>query len=220
MSDGQYGFLKTAESNRSAYQVRPGHRTSPDAIYDPSGPTTRAQQQLPASFINGFVLAPSRPSAYLTTKRLSSPAPAMATFRTFTRATRHTTFFTSTTAPYSTARNARNMSAVEEVVRTHGFTVIKGLAVAGVGGALISRFMMSSADAEAPGAGTKKVFGRAGPVFTSLALQSTEDVTSDVKRLRFKLPGDSDITGLPLTCECCTRTAKNRVRSTDRCYGG
>lgn len=97
------------------------------------------------------------------------------------------------------------MSSAEELLRTHGITVFKGLAVAGVGGAIISRFIMNSADAEAPvGAAemkAKKVFGRAGPVFTSLALESAEDVNHNTKRLRFALPAEEDVSGLPLTCE-------------------
>lgn len=99
------------------------------------------------------------------------------------------------------------MSGAEELLRTHGLTIFKGLAVAGVGGALISRFMTKTAEAETPTGkmhqqeAAKKIFGRPGPVFTSLALQSSEDVTSDVKKLRFALPAEEDVSGLPLTCE-------------------
>lgn len=107
-------------------------------------------------------------------------------------------------------------ASATEVLQSHGATIVKGIAVAGVSGVLISKFMMASADAEAPpsnGSNTamkqqqegiisgKKVFGRPGPVFQSLALQSSEDVNHNTKRLRFKLPGDGDITGLPLTCK-------------------
>lgn len=109
-------------------------------------------------------------------------------------------------------------ASATDVLQSHGATIAKGIAVAGVSGVLISKFMMASADADAPASngsdaalkqqqheGTsvsgKKVFGRAGPVFQSLALESSEDVNHNTKRLRFKLPGDADITGLPLTCE-------------------
>lgn len=134
----------------------------------------------------------------------------MNSFRIFSRVARpatQTAFFTSsashTEAAARTAR--RRMSGAEELIRTHGITVFKGLAVAGVSGAIISRFMMNSADAEAPGAAegkAKTIFGRAGPVFTSLALQSAEDVNHNTKRLRFALPAEEDVSGLPLTCEC------------------
>lgn len=102
-------------------------------------------------------------------------------------------------------------TAATDLLSTHGATIVKGIAVAGVSGALISKFMMASADAEAPATksqqqegttGGKKVFGRPGPVFQSLALQSSEDVNHNTKRLRFALPGgDGDVSGLPLTCE-------------------
>lgn len=97
------------------------------------------------------------------------------------------------------------MSGAEDLLRTHGLTVFKGLAVAGVGGALITRFLSSSANAEAPAKEGqvvgKKIFGRPGPVFQTLSLQSSEEVNSNTKLLRFALPSDADISGLPLTCE-------------------
>lgn len=142
----------------------------------------------------------------------------MHAFRLFTRSARPSvcsSFFTSATY-YSTssrpAAGAQKMIGAEEIIRTHGLTIFKGLAVAGVGGAVISRFLMNNtADAETPEGKmqqqqqqqqqAKKIFGRPGPVFTSLALQSSEDVTSDVKRLRFALPAETDVSGLPLTCK-------------------
>lgn len=97
------------------------------------------------------------------------------------------------------------MSGAEDLVRNHGMTAVKGLAVAGVGGAIATRFLSSSASAEAPAkeghAVGKKIFGRPGPVFQTLSLQSAEDVTSNTKLLRFSLPGETDISGLPLTCK-------------------
>lgn len=117
------------------------------------------------------------------------------------------------TRPKMSAATTAAASATD-LLHTHGATIAKGIAVAGVSGVLISKFMMTSADAEAPTTGAdaammnkqegvsgKKVFGRPGPVFQSLALQSTEDVNHNTKRLRFKLPGDADVSGLPLTCK-------------------
>lgn len=96
---------------------------------------------------------------------------------------------------------------MSDLVQSYGPTLFKGLAVAGVSGVVISRFMTSTANAEAPGDKTagKKIFGRAGPVFTRLALESSEDVNHNTKRLSFKLPGNGDVSGLPLTCEFDSR---------------
>lgn len=113
------------------------------------------------------------------------------------------------------ATAAAAATSATELLQAHGANLAKGIAVAGVSGVLISKFMMSTADAEAPPAGAehvkqkqqqhvgvgKKVFGRPGPVFQSLALESSEDVNHNTKRLRFKLPADGDVTGLPLTCK-------------------
>lgn len=93
------------------------------------------------------------------------------------------------------------MSGADNIFQVYGPTVFKGIAVAGVGGALISRFMMSTADAESPVKDGKKVFGRAGPVFTRLTLEKSEDVNHNTKKLCFKLPGQNDVSGLPLTGE-------------------
>lgn len=61
--------------------------------------------------------------------------------------------------------------------------------------------MMSTADAESPAKEGKKIFGRTGPVFTRLALQRSEEVNHNTKKLSFKLPGEGDVSGLPLTCK-------------------
>ncbi|PSR75505.1 hypothetical protein BD289DRAFT_457169 [Coniella lustricola] len=95
------------------------------------------------------------------------------------------------------------MSGAEEFLSSHGLTVFKGLAVAGVGGAIISKLLMSN-NSSSPAAEGKKVFGRPGPVFTSLALQSSENVNQNVKRLRFALPNGKDVSGLPLTSALLT----------------
>lgn len=93
------------------------------------------------------------------------------------------------------------MSGAENILQIYGPTVFKGIAVAGIGGAIISKFMMTTADAEAPVKDGKKVFGRPGPVFTRLALEKSEDVNHNTKKLSFKLPGKNDVSGLPLTGE-------------------
>ena len=46
----------------------------------------------------------------------------------------------------------------------------------------------------------RKVFGK-GPAFVSLPLESSEVVNHNVKRLRFKLPHEDDISGLSTTCK-------------------
>lgn len=93
------------------------------------------------------------------------------------------------------------MFGAENVLQVYGPTVFKGIAVAGIGGAIISKFMMTTADAESPVKDGKKVFGRPGPVFTRLALEKSEDVNHNTKKLSFKLPGENDVSGLPLTGE-------------------
>lgn len=148
-----------------------------------------------------FARARPQTTTTSTAARLAKPPPSSPAYRR---------------SPYSTTRPhhpkmSTAAASATDLLQIHGATIAKGIAVAGVSGVLISKFMMASADAEAPGAdgamakqqagGGKKVFGRPGPVFQSLALQSSEDVNHNTKRLRFKLPGDADTTGLPLTCK-------------------
>lgn len=52
--------------------------------------------------------------------------------------------------------------------------------------------------AESP---AKKIFPGVGPALLSLPLESSELVSHDTKRLRFKLPDDQGVSGLPLTCK-------------------
>lgn len=156
---------------------------------------------------------PTPPDYYKTSKPryILTPYPllhaqsllVMASFRIFTRAARPTTssFFTSSASSYSTKTSSQGMSGVGDIFHVYGPSVFKGLAVAGVGGAVISRFMMTTAEAESPNKEGKKIFGRAGPVFTRLALESTENVNHNTKKLSFKLPGEGAVSGLPLTCE-------------------
>lgn len=50
-----------------------------------------------------------------------------------------------------------------------------------------------------------------GPAFVSLSLESAEMVSGDTKRLRFKLPNETDVSGMPLTCKL-----KNKKSSLSR----
>lgn len=71
-------------------------------------------------------------------------------------------------------------------------TVLAGVAI---GGAAYTLTRSVHADTGSPA----KVFGR-GPAFVSLPLESSEQFNHNTKLLRFKLPNDTDISGLPLTC--------------------
>lgn len=72
-------------------------------------------------------------------------------------------------------------------------TVLAGVAIGGASYAFVRNV---HADTGAPA----KVFGR-GPAFVSLSLESSEQVNHNTKLLRFKLPNESDVSGLSLTCE-------------------
>lgn len=98
--------------------------------------------------------------------------------------------------------------STQELVSTYGPSMLKGLAVAGIGGAAISQLMMKKADADS--GAPKNIFGRAGPSFTRLTLESSEEVNHNTKRLRFALPSEDAITGLPLTCKCFQLCACNK----------
>ncbi|KAG6360959.1 hypothetical protein INS49_012027 [Diaporthe citri] len=91
--------------------------------------------------------------------------------------------------------------ATQELVSAYGPTVFKGLAVAGIGGAVITQ-LMRKADAES--GEPKKIFPRPGPSFTRLTLEKAEDVNHNTKRLRFALPEENAVTGLPLTSALLT----------------
>lgn len=62
---------------------------------------------------------------------------------------------------------------------------------------IASRFFIQDvrADSHAP----PKTFG-GGPAFFSLALESSELVNHNTKKLRFKLPDQDAVSGLPVTC--------------------
>lgn len=81
--------------------------------------------------------------------------------------------------------------------------VLGTVVVAGVGIGAYTRYMggVAYADNGAP----LKAFG-GGPAFLSLQLQSSESVNHNTKRLRFALPTDEHVSGLPLTCKNTTAT--------------
>ncbi|KAK2608092.1 hypothetical protein N8I77_006726 [Diaporthe amygdali] len=106
--------------------------------------------------------------------------------------------------------------ATQELVSTYGSTVVKSLAVAGIGGAVLSQFMRK---AEAESGEPKKIFPRPGPSFTRLTLEKAEDVNHNTKRLRFALPGENDVSGLPLTSALLTvAVPKGRILPVLRPY--
>ena len=94
---------------------------------------------------------------------------------------------------------AASRMSTQELVSAYAPSVLKGLAVAGVGGVVISQLVMRKAEADS--GEPKKIFGRPGPSFTRLTLESSEDVTHNTKRLRFALPSEDAVSGLPLTCK-------------------
>jgi cytochrome-b5 reductase len=71
--------------------------------------------------------------------------------------------------------------------------VLGGLAVGSISYACIRTVHAESAS-------PAKIFGR-GPALISLPLESSEIVNHNTRLLRFKLPNETDISGLPLTCE-------------------
>lgn len=79
--------------------------------------------------------------------------------------------------------------------------VLGTVVVAGVGIGAYTRYMggVAYADNGAP----LKAFG-GGPAFLSLQLQSSESVNHNTKRLRFALPTDEHVSGLPLTSALLT----------------
>ncbi|KAI1369943.1 oxidoreductase NAD-binding domain-containing protein [Xylaria arbuscula] len=80
-------------------------------------------------------------------------------------------------------------------------TVLGTVALAGVGVGVYSRYMMSVAHADS--GLPPKAFG-GGPAFLSLQLQSSETVNHNTKKLRFALPTEEHVSGLPLTSALLT----------------
>ena len=72
-------------------------------------------------------------------------------------------------------------------------TILAGVAMSGASYAFVRNV---HADTGAP----TKVFGR-GPAFVSLQLESSEQVNHNTKLLRFKLPNETDVSDLSLTCK-------------------
>ncbi|KAI0395280.1 oxidoreductase NAD-binding domain-containing protein [Xylariaceae sp. FL0594] len=91
-------------------------------------------------------------------------------------------------------------------VLTHRLpAVIGGVALAGVGVGIYSRYFMNIAHAESGAAvgSQPKAFG-SGPAFLSLKLESSEVVNHNTKKLRFALPTDRHVSGLALTSALLT----------------
>jgi hypothetical protein len=78
-------------------------------------------------------------------------------------------------------------------------TVLTTVLAGGIATGIYSKFIMRQVHADS-GPKPKKVLG-GGPAFLSLPLESSEMVSGDTKRLRFKLPTEDDVSGLPLTCK-------------------
>ncbi|KAJ9144661.1 NADH-cytochrome b5 reductase [Pleurostoma richardsiae] len=88
-----------------------------------------------------------------------------------------------------------------------------------VGVGLASRLLMTSkAEAESAASGKMKTFSK-GPAFVWLKLHSTEDVTHNMRRLRFELPNPEAVSGLGLTSALLTLSwPKGRMLPVPRPY--
>ncbi|KAH8671499.1 oxidoreductase NAD-binding domain-containing protein [Xylariales sp. PMI_506] len=91
-------------------------------------------------------------------------------------------------------------AALRPIRQAPASSIIATIAAAGLGITLYSRFSTTST-AYASSGQPKKLF--TGPVFTSLTLESAEDVNHNTKRLRFQLP-DGTISGFPMTSAVLT----------------
>jgi cytochrome-b5 reductase len=76
--------------------------------------------------------------------------------------------------------------------------IIATLAAGTIGVAVCSRMMSGTASAESNT--PQKVF-KGGFAAVKLPLLSSRDESSDTRRLRFKLPQETAVTGLPLSCK-------------------
>lgn len=72
------------------------------------------------------------------------------------------------------------------------------LIASAIGVGVLSRMMFSTASAES---NTPPKIFKGGITPVKLPLHSSEYESHDTKRLRFKLPRETDITGLPLSCK-------------------
>ncbi|VUC22805.1 unnamed protein product [Clonostachys rosea] len=86
--------------------------------------------------------------------------------------------------------------------RIRPVTVLTTVLAGGIATGIYSKFIMQEVHADS-GPKPKKVLG-GGPAFLSLPLESSEMVSGDTKRLRFKLPKEEDVSGLPLTSAVLT----------------
>ncbi|KAM0451065.1 hypothetical protein ACHAPV_010193 [Trichoderma viride] len=75
------------------------------------------------------------------------------------------------------------------------------LVASGIG--IVALFKLLTGNASAESNTPPKIFGK-GPAFVSLCLESSETVNHNTKRLRFKLPQQDAISGLPLTSALLT----------------
>lgn len=74
------------------------------------------------------------------------------------------------------------------------------MAAGGIGLGILAKLTLGTASAESNSNAPRKVFtGR--PALISLPLESSESVNHNTKRLRFKLPQEDAVSGLPLTCK-------------------
>jgi cytochrome-b5 reductase len=76
--------------------------------------------------------------------------------------------------------------------------VVASLAAGGIGLGIMLKLLTGNASAES---NTPRKIFKGGPSFVSLSLDSSEAVNHNTKRLRFKLPQQDAISGLPLTCK-------------------
>ncbi|KAJ4312081.1 hypothetical protein N0V84_010104 [Fusarium piperis] len=79
--------------------------------------------------------------------------------------------------------------------------VMATLAAGGIGAGILAKFLFGNASAESDA--PTKIF-KGGPAFVSLPLESAELVNHNTKRLRFKLPQENAVSGLPLTSALLT----------------
>ncbi|KAF4975159.1 hypothetical protein FZEAL_8014 [Fusarium zealandicum] len=80
--------------------------------------------------------------------------------------------------------------------------IMATLVAGGVGAGILAKILIGNASAESNA--PTKIF-KGGPAFVSLPLESSGFVNHNTKRLRFKLPHETAVSGLPLTSPCATR---------------
>lgn len=91
-------------------------------------------------------------------------------------------------------------------------TLFKYAAAGAVSIGVFSRLMSTTVHADS--GARPKTFGK-GPAFVSLQLESSEAVSHNTKRLRFKLPDPEAVSGLSLTCMSLSQTCKQTCEQHD-----